>query len=46
MGRCQGGFCMPYIVKLIAQETGVKIEDVTKNGNGSNLIYSKTKEGC
>ena len=46
MGRCQGGFCMPYIVKLIAQETGMSIEDVTKNGNGSNLIYSKTKEGC
>ena len=46
MGRCQGGFCMPYIVKLIAKETGMNIEDVTKNGNGSNLIYSKTKEGC
>jgi glycerol-3-phosphate dehydrogenase len=46
MGRCQGGFCMPYIVKLIAQETGMSIEKVTKNGNGSNLIFSKTKEGC
>ena len=46
MGRCQGGFCMPYIVKLIAQETGMSIEEVSKNGKGSNLIYSKTKEGC
>jgi glycerol-3-phosphate dehydrogenase len=32
MGRCQGGFCIPYIVKLIAQETGQKIEEITKNG--------------
>ena len=46
MGRCQGGFCIPYIVKLIAQETGQKIEEITKNGVGSELIISKTKEGC
>lgn len=46
MGRCQGGFCVPYIVKLISEETGMKIEEVTKNGVGSNLIYNKTKEGC
>lgn len=46
MGRCQGGFCVPYIVKLIADETGKKIEEVTKTGPGSELISSKTKEVC
>jgi glycerol-3-phosphate dehydrogenase len=46
MGRCQGGFCIPYIVKLISQETGLSMEQVTKNGYKSELIVSKTKEGC
>lgn len=45
MGRCQGGFCMPYITEIIANELKINIEDVTKNGLGSNLITSKTKEG-
>jgi glycerol-3-phosphate dehydrogenase len=44
MGRCQGGFCMPYIVELLAKENNIRIEDVTKCGEGSNLIISKTKE--
>jgi glycerol-3-phosphate dehydrogenase len=46
MGRCQGGFCIPYIVKLISQENGLSMEQVTKNGYKSELIVSKTKEGC
>ena len=46
MGRCQGGFCIPYIVKLISEETNISIEKITKNGPGSELIISKTKEEC
>lgn len=38
MGRCQGGFCMPYILKLLAEENKIPIEQVTKNGKGSELI--------
>ena len=37
MGRCQGGFCMPYVMKLIAEERGISKNDVTKNG-GSSLV--------
>lgn len=43
MGRCQGGFCSPTIVALLAKENGVPFESVTKCGGGSILNYGKTK---
>ena len=43
MGRCQGGFCAPYIVELLAKETGVPYEAVTKFGGESLINYKKTK---
>lgn len=46
MGRCQGGFCSPYITELIARECRIPCERVTKSGNGSYLLTGKTKEGC
>jgi len=47
MGRCQGGFCSPYIMGLLAEEMGVSILDVTKSGNGSYVLESKIKgEDC
>lgn len=44
MGRCQGGFCMPYITELIAKEEGIPFEQVTKRGGGSYVAVGKTKE--
>ncbi|MBQ7036322.1 MAG: FAD-dependent oxidoreductase [Clostridia bacterium] len=44
MGRCQGGFCMPLIMKLLAREMGVPCEKITKRGGNSFLITGKTKE--
>ena len=44
MGRCQGGFCTPYIVDLLAKEMGVDYTDVTKFGGNSYVNVSKTKE--
>ena len=44
MGRCQGGFCSPYIVELLAKEMGVAYEDVTKFGGKSLVNVGKTKE--
>ncbi|MBR5280910.1 MAG: FAD-dependent oxidoreductase [Clostridia bacterium] len=41
MGRCQGGFCMPYVMKLIAEENGVPMEQVTKKGKDSNLATGR-----
>ena len=45
MGRCQGGFCSPYIVELIAQERNIPMEEVTKSGGNSYINISKTKGG-
>lgn len=43
MGRCQGGFCGTYVMDLIARETGVGFEEVTKSGGGSYMVYERTK---
>ena len=43
MGRCQGGFCMPYIVELLAKEMEIEYEEVTKFGKGSYIVTEKTK---
>lgn len=41
MGRCQGGFCGPHVMQLIAEETGVPMEHVTKKGTGSEMVIGK-----
>ena len=41
MGRCQGGFCLPYVQRLLAEENGVPCESVTKKGGESYLVVGK-----
>lgn len=43
MGRCQGGFCSPSIVKLIAEEKNIPLEKVTKSGGKSYICCKTTK---
>ena len=43
MGRCQGGFCQPYVAELIARELNIPLESVTKCGAGSEILVGKTK---
>lgn len=38
MGRCQGGFCMPVVMRLISEERGIPMEEVTKNGKTSKFL--------
>lgn len=45
MGRCQGGFCGPQIVEMLANELGIKYEEVTKFGGNSVMNMGKTKDG-
>ena len=45
MGRCQGGFCSPIVVSIIARELGVPFDSVTKSGSASIINYGKTKGG-
>lgn len=44
MGRCQGGFCSPYIVELLAKEMECDYADITKFGGKSIINVGKTKE--
>ncbi len=44
MGRCQGGFCSPYIVEMLAKEMNVPYEAVTKFGGNSVVNFGRTKE--
>ena len=44
MGRCQGGFCSPYIIELLSRELNVPYEKITKFGKGSYIATGKTKE--
>lgn len=43
MGRCQGGFCSPQIVDLLARELGVSPLEVTKFGGESRINVGITK---
>lgn len=44
MGRCQGGFCAPRVLEILARELGIPETEVTKSGPGSELLVGKTKE--
>lgn len=44
MGRCQGGFCAPYVMELIARESGTDLSEVTKCGGESRIVVGRTKE--
>lgn len=43
MGRCQGGFCTPRIIPIVADEIDVEPENLLKDGSGSRLLSSVTK---
>ena len=43
MGRCQGGFCTPYIIELLAEELSIDYTAVTKFGGNSYINFGKTK---
>ena len=45
MGRCQGGFCSPYIVDILAKELNIPYEEITKSGGASKINTVKLKEG-
>jgi len=45
MGRCQGSFCIPKLIKLFAEHKKIKEEQVTVDGETSELLVSNIKEG-
>ncbi len=43
-GRCQGGFCAPRVMELLAQELQIPLEQVTKQGGASAYIAGHNKD--
>ena len=43
MGRCQGGFCGSKVVEILARELGVPMNEITKFGGESRIMYDRTK---
>ena len=43
MGRCQGGFCGPKVIEILARELGCSPEDICKNNAGSNMVTGSTR---
>lgn len=43
MGRCQGGFCMPLVAKIIADHEKINIFDVKGKQNDSNVTFPSIK---
>ena len=44
MGRCQGGFCGPYVMQLLSRELEIPMEQVTKTGEGSQMLMGRIGE--
>ncbi len=42
-GRCQGGFCTPRVLEIMARELGCPMESLTKKGGASYLLVKETK---
>ena len=43
MGRCQGGFCGSKVLEILARELNVPMNDITKFGGASKILFDKTK---
>lgn len=45
MGRCQGGFCTPKVVEILARELGQDLGKISKRGPGSEFLTGHDKDG-
>lgn len=45
MGRCQGGFCGPRVVELLARKLGRNPLEILQDKNGSYILTDETKGG-
>lgn len=43
MGRCQGGFCGPKVVEILARELNVEPTEINKNNTGSYMVTGTTR---
>ena len=43
MGRCQGGFCQPRVIEILAREMRKDLTEIVKDGPNSNIAIEETK---
>lgn len=43
MGRCQGGFCQPRVIEILARELEKGLTEIVKDGLNSNIAIGETK---
>ena len=44
MGRCQGGFCEPEVLKILSEQLHQDVKDVKLDKDGSNVFVAIAKE--
>jgi glycerol-3-phosphate dehydrogenase len=44
MGRCQGGFCTPKVLKILSRELDKPVTEITKNDKGSEMVLARIKQ--
>jgi glycerol-3-phosphate dehydrogenase len=44
MGRCQGGFCGPRVLEILARELDIPMNEVTEKGGLSRVLLYRSKE--
>lgn len=45
MGRCQGGFCGPRVLEILAKRLGRSPRDILQENAGSEILLEQTKQG-
>ena len=45
MGRCQGGFCRPRVMEILAREQNIPLSEVRLGEKGSEIAPYEVKEG-
>lgn len=43
-GRCQGGFCQPRVMEILARELDMDLTEVVKDAPGTNIALWRTKD--
>ena len=44
MGRCQGGFCQSSVMRILHEQTGLPLDQITKKGQDSFVLAAETKQ--
>ncbi|MBR4861024.1 MAG: FAD-dependent oxidoreductase [Firmicutes bacterium] len=46
MGRCQGGFCQPKVLEILARELGKEWTEIHLKDAGSRILFEETRQAA